>query len=154
MADSNYSSTSIIAVVIAAGVALAVPVVNHILSRRRESAARLAAACTAFRKDIETAASVVPPASQGWGNEVVAALPTVCKSVETAAKTFSPFLPKDQRRKFLAAHKVFKLHCTEAIPKALSNAEIMYGGGASGAKAARQRFYSHLNGLLSYAQEI
>jgi hypothetical protein len=43
--------------------------------------------------------------------------------------------------------------CEEQIPKALSPAELVHGGGSPVARSAKERFHVHANALLSLAKE-
>jgi hypothetical protein len=58
-------------------------------------------------------------------------------------------------RRLLLAHQYrhFDVLCTHTLPAALSSAEVLYGGGAAAALAAKQRYFSIIARLLSYASE-
>jgi hypothetical protein len=125
----------------------------HYLSKKRESIARHAAACSDFRAAIQTAVIKIPSASQHWSNEVLATLPNVSIAFGLAVAAFSHHLSGSNRLRFESAWLDMKKHCEEQIPKALSASEVLYGGGKAATQAVKETFHAHVKTLLSYAPQ-
>lgn len=142
---------------IAAGItvagAIGVAILAHKFSARREAIARTAAACVKFRGAIASVISGIPPADTYWDNKLLSTLPSLCTSIEIAVVEFRPFLASESRNRFDDEWKALKKHCEEQIPKALSDSEILYGGGPFVAKASKKQFSAHISNLLSFATE-
>lgn len=134
--------------------AFAVAALVHFLSKRREVQGRAAAACSAFRGEIESVVSRVPPATEHWDHDSLASLSTICSEISVAAAKLAPFLEANTRTKLLTEVETLKLHCEENLPKALSPAEIIYGGGQIVAETVKRQFHDHVRTILSYAQNI
>lgn len=97
--------------------------------------------------------SSVPPASEHWNNQVLSIFPEICTTIEVAVGEFQPFLSPKSGFNLEAEYIAFKQHCKEKIPKALSAAELMYGGGTVTAKESKQQFHKHIENLLCFATE-
>ncbi|OOG36809.1 hypothetical protein [Rhodanobacter sp. C05] len=132
--------------------ALIVAVINHHLSKRRESVARAAMAGAKFRGSVEASLADVPPADKHWSNEVLIAFPSMLQKLGIAVAEFKPFLPGETASSFESQWHALKAQ-EEKIPKALSAAELLYGGGSLVAKASKEEFHAVVKRLLSYAQQ-
>lgn len=137
-----------VAIIGLAGVYLA-----HRLSKRREGIARTATACAKFRTAIISAISSIPPVTKHWDNQVLSILPSTCTIIGVAVAEFSPFIAKESLVSFEIEWQAFKKHCEEQIPKALSVSEVLYGGASPIVKVSKEKFYSHVQTLLSFAKE-
>jgi len=149
----NEIETPIVVALIAAAVSLFVLLATHQLSKWRESSSRHAAACSKFRATVLDAVSEIPVAPEHWSNAVLSTIPGVCKTIEVAVREFRPFLRKERAIHLDAEWNALKEHCEEKIPKALSPAELMYGGGSAVARKAKEQVHAHIQNLLSLAAE-
>ena len=143
---------NLVSVGVTAAVALFCVLAAHRLNLSREKRGRRAGAATTFRAAIRSAALMVPPASEHWEVTVVSALPSVCANIASAVDIFAPFAV-DRASRLHRELDLLTRHCTVELPKALSPAEKFYGGGSSAARAAKEKFYSHLEGLIACAGE-
>lgn len=142
---------------VAAGVtvigAFGVAAVIHWLSKRREAATRRAASCSRFRAAVLSAVAAIPTASEHWDNQVLSSLSAICTTIGVAVGEFRPFVTSRHLVGLDNEWGALKKHCEEQIPKALSAAELMYGGGTPIAGSAKEKFHAHVQNLLSFAKE-
>ena len=141
------------AVLIGAAIPLLGFIVVHRLNLSRERKSRLASACAAFRAAITFAASRVPEPEKHWENLVLDGMPQIVANIGTAVVQFKPFIQGKRRGEFEAEWLNLKAHIETQIPKALSPAEIMYGGGAAMARESKKKFHERVNRLLEFANE-
>lgn len=125
----------------------------HLFSKRRESITRHAAACSKFRAAVLSAVSGIPAATVHWDNQILSSLPTMCTTIGLAVDEFRPFVTGDRLAGLDNEWDALKQHCEDQIPKALSAAELMYGGGSPVAKSAKEQLHAHVKNLLSLAKE-
>lgn len=147
------SDHPIVAACITIAGAIFVAYLSHRFSKKRESIARHAAACSDFRAAIQAAVIEIPPANQHWSNEVLTTLPKTTIAIGLAVAVFSHHLRGKNRICFEGEWDAMKKHCDEKIPHALSSAEVLYGGGTAIKQEAKETFHAHVKALLAYAPQ-
>lgn len=127
--------------------------VVHRLSMQRERRSRHASACNAFRSKIISAVSRVPQADKHWGSEILEDMPKIVIEMGEAVSLFKLSLTKKRRNKLDSEWLDIKSHIETQVPKALSAAEVLYGGGSAMAKDAKVTFHEKIQNLLNFANE-
>ena len=113
-------------------------------------------ASTKFRSAVLTSTSRIPGVNEHWGSEVVDQLPKICSDVKLAVFEFEPHLQgltNHKAQRFISDRESLERHCSEHVPKSLSAAEVMFGGGPSGALKAKEQFFGLVKQLLRQARE-
>ena len=145
-------SPPVIAALVAGAIALAIALLTHRLSLWRDSRASRIAGCHKFRSTVVGVTELVPAAQLHWDKSVIPVLVVIANDVERAAKELGPHIGV----KSVLLHRevgAFSGLCREAIPRALSAAEVLYGTGPSGAASAKLKYHASVEKLLSYASE-
>ena len=147
-----FNNPSVVAALVAAAVTLFTVIAVHRLTLWRDLRSRRVQASAKFRAAIHSAIANVPPVSEHWGNSINPALSNVSASVSVAVTEFAPHTGF-RKRVLVQELELLKSHCVVELPKALSHAEILYGGGSLAAKEAKEQLYTHIQKLLSFADE-
>jgi hypothetical protein len=130
---------------------IGVAFLSYYFGRRNNRSARHAAAAQTFRPAIRAAIDSIPLSDAHWNSDVISKFPVLCRDINRAVSEFNHFLPWYRRHSFCHVWQELKHHCDEEIPKALSAAEKIYGGGPAATALAKENFHVHVNKLLSYA---
>ena len=146
------NNPSVVAALVATAVTLFTVIAVHRLTLWRDLRSRRVQASAKFRAAIHSAIVNVPPVSEHWGNAVTPALSNATASIGLAVAEFAPHTGY-RKQVIVQEFDLLKRHCVVELPKALSHAEILYGGGSSAAKEAKEQFYIHIQKLLSFADE-
>ena len=125
----------------------------HWLNASREKTARYAAACKDFRTTIIATTADIPEANEHWDNCVLMRIPEVVRKLEIAVAIFAYFLPGSKKKNLHKAWDEMKTLLEEEIPKALSAANILYGGGPMSAPNVKARFYRLKESMLASADQ-
>ena len=95
----------------------------------------------------------MPEPERHWGNPVLESMPEVVVNIGKAVAQFKPFIQGKRGEEFEDEWLNLKAHIVTQIPKALSTAEILYGGGTALARRSKEKFHEHVKRLLEFANE-
>lgn len=123
------------------------------LTWRNGRKTREAKAAATFRTSVHNAFSAIPPAEAYWSIETTNIIASACITLNPAVSEFALFLPRRHRERFFQEWRKLRVHCEGELPNALSPAERLYGRGPSAVNAAKERFQSHVQSLLSFARQ-
>ncbi|RYG97027.1 MAG: hypothetical protein EON58_10715 [Alphaproteobacteria bacterium] len=109
-------------------------------------------ATSAFRMTLSASVSQIPASSEHWGNDVLEKMPSVLREIRVAVDQFAPTLAPRTASSFNKDFAKLRELVEVKLPKSLSSAEILYGGGQYVAKATKVEVHRCIEALRKYAK--
>jgi hypothetical protein len=128
-------------------------IIVHRLSMWREKQSRRISACNSFRNTVIAVVSRVPHADKHWEKPILDDMPKFVVELGSAVALLKPSLSKTERKQLENEWLNLKSHIENQLPKALSAAEVLYGGGSEMAQKSKIKFHKQAQKLLNLANE-